>query len=226
MIKSSAEPVAPVNSVTLLDRPTYKIPSKKYKSPSTRRRDQQRYETYLLKKGAQMATKVSAATKSATEQSCAKRVEVCNAHTITDPVETQTQLTQTETSEGNDVEEKLRKTLQENSILKGELDSEKDFIKDIRQMNFALLDELHLLKKDKMAENEKLQRDLTSLQCERDNLREDVDRLRFERNESLDREKVLNLIIQDFNNGHTGNREYHRGKKNYNTIKNHGHYRR
>ena len=62
-----------------------------------------------------------------------------------------------------------------------------------------------------MAKNDKMQRDLTHLHCERNKLKEDVDRLRFERNEPLDREKVLNLIIQDLNNGHTSKKANHQG---------------
>ena len=213
MTKSAAKSVAPVNSATLLDRPIYSTQSKKkYKSPSTLKRDQQRYETFLLKKGTKVASKVSAATKPITEQSTVRRVEMCNAHTITDPVGTKTQLTQTDNGEGNDVEEKLNKTLQENSLMKSDLDSEKDFNKEMRQMNFALKHELHLLEKEEMVKNEKLQRDLSSLQCERDNLRADVDRLRFERNESLDRETVLDNKIQYLYNGHAGRKENHLGK--------------
>ena len=173
-----------------------------------------------------MATQVPGTMKTAIEQSSAKRVVMCNAHTITDPVGTKTQLTQTDTVKEKDVEDKLKKTLEELSQIKSELDFEKDFNKEIRQMNFALKDELRSLEKDKSAQIEKLQRDLTSLQSERDNLRADVDRLRFERNESLDREEVRNLKIQDFNNGHTGRRGNHQGKQYYNAIKTHGHYRR
>ena len=214
MIKSSAERVAPVKSVTLLDRPKNKTPSKrKYKSPSTRRRDQQRFDAFLLKKGTQVATQVPGTKKTEQEQLSVKRVVMCNAHTITDPVGTKSQLTQTDTGKENDVEYKLKETLQEHSHLKSELDFEKGFNQEIRQMNFALKHEFRLLKEDKSHQLEKLQRDLTSLQCERDNSRADVDRLRFERNESLDREEVLNLRIQDFNNGHTGRRENHHGKK-------------
>ena len=151
---------------------------------------------------------------------------MCNAHTITDPVGTKTQLTQTDNGEGNNVEDKLNKTLQENSLIKSELDSEKDFNKEMRQMNLALKHELHLLEKEKMVKNEKLQRDLASLLCERDNLRADVDRLRFERNESLDRETVLNNKIQKLYNGHAGKKENHQGKQYFQRIKTHGHYRR
>ena len=78
-------------------------------------------------------------------------------------------------------------------LIKSELDSEKDFIEEMRQMNLTLNYELRLFEKDKMVRNEKLQRDLASLHGERDNSRADADRLRFERNESLDRETVLNL---------------------------------
>ena len=192
MIKSSAKPVAPVNCVTLFDRPNYKTQSKtKYKSPSTRRRDQQRFDAFLLKKGTQVATQVPGTKKTEQEQWSVKRVLMCNAHTITDPVGTKSQLTQTDTGKEKDVEDKLKETLEKHFQTKSEL----DFNKEIKQMNFALKDELRLLEKDKSAQIEKLQRDLTSLQSECDNLRADVDRLRFERNESLDREEVLNLKI-------------------------------
>ena len=117
------------------------------------------------------------------------------------------------------MEDKLKETLEEHFQIKSELDIEKDFSREIKQMNFALKD-------DKSAQIEKLQRGLTSLQSEPDNLRADVDRLRFERNESLDREEVLNLKIQDFNNRHNGRRENHQGKQYFNTMKTHGHYRR
>ena len=227
MTKSTAKPVTPVNSATLLDHPHYSTQcKKKYKSPSTRKRDQQRYETFLLKKSTKVASKVSTATKPATGQSSVIRADMCNAHTITDPVGTKTQLTQTDNGEENDVEEKLNKTLQENSLIKSELDSEKDFNKEMKQMNLALKHELHLLEKDKMDKTEKLQRDLANLQCERDDLREDVDRLRFERNESLDRERVLNSKIQYLYNGHAGKKENRIGKKYFNTTKTRGHYRR
>ena len=166
-------------------------------------------------------TQVPGTKKTEQEQSSVKRVVMCNAHTITDPVGTKSQLTQTDTGKENDVEDKLKETLQEHSHLKSELDFEKGFNQEIRQMNFALKDELRLLKEDKSHQLEKLQRDLTSLQCEHDNLRADVDRLRFERNESLDREEVLNLRIQYLNNGHTGRRENHQGKKYFNTMKTH-----
>ena len=58
-----------------------------------------------------------------------------------------------------------------------------------------------------------MQRDLTSLQGKHDNLRADVDRLHFERIESLDRETVLNIKIQDLSNGHAYKKEI-QGKKN------------
>ena len=77
MIKSSAKPVAPVNCVTLFDRPNYKTQSKtKYKSPSTRRRDQQRFDAFLLKKGTQVATQVPGTRKTEQEQLSVKRVVI------------------------------------------------------------------------------------------------------------------------------------------------------
>ena len=70
----------------------------------------------------------------------------------------------------------------------------------------------------------KVQRDLTSLQGKRDNLRADVDRLHFERIESLDRETVLNIKIQDLSNGHAYKKEI-QGKKYYNSHNDYGQYR-
>ena len=67
MTKSSAETVAPVNSVTLLSRANYSTQYKnKVKSPSTRKMDQLRCETFFPRKSTQMATKISAAVKSST----------------------------------------------------------------------------------------------------------------------------------------------------------------
>ena len=98
---------------------------------------------------------VPAAMKSATEPPYVPREEMNHSYTITNPVGTKSQPTQTDTSEENDVEYKLKKTLQEHSHLKSKLDYEKDFDQEIRQMNFALKEELRFLEKDKSAQIEK-----------------------------------------------------------------------